>query len=82
MRPEEHSRQNQQDHRAEQRRRLQESDDQVLTFLEWCLVNSISPATGRRIKKSGNGPEFIQLSERRLGVTMGANRKWRAGRAR
>jgi hypothetical protein len=57
-------------------------DDRVLTFSEWCVLNSFSPATGRRIRKSGKGPTFTQLSERRIGITVGANREWRAARAR
>jgi hypothetical protein len=54
---------------------------QVLTFLEWCRLNRISPATGRRIRKAGKGPAFVQLSDRRVGVTIGANAKWQAARS-
>ena len=70
--------------RAAQRRKSDSAHDrgielsqhQVLTFLEWCKLNKISPATGRRIRKSGKGPKFIRLSDRRIGVTVGDNRAW------
>src|SRR5262249_43815235 len=57
-------------------------DDQVLTFAEWCLVNRFSPRQGRRILRSGNGPIVTQLSEWRVGVTVGNNRRWQETRAR
>jgi len=68
--------------RAAQRRQSDPAHDreinqhQVLTFLEWCRLNKISPATGRRIRKAGKGPKFIRLSDRRIGVTIGDNRAW------
>lgn len=55
-------------------------DDRVLTFAQWCEINSFSRKTGERIIKAGKGPQFIQLSERRKGVTVGANRAWQASR--
>jgi hypothetical protein len=56
-------------------------DDRVLTFAEWCELNRISPATGRRIIASGAGPVVTRLSERRIGITVGANRQWRDARS-
>jgi hypothetical protein len=56
-------------------------DDRVLTFAEWCGLNRISPATGRRIIASGAGPMVTRLSERRIGITVGANRRWRDARS-
>ena len=72
---------------AERRRRQSEhdraiDDDRVMTFGQWCEVNSFSKATGRRLRKSGEGPVFTQLSDRRVGVTVGNNRAWQASRAR
>jgi hypothetical protein len=58
------------------------NDDQVLTFREWCILNSIGERTGRRILKSGNGPPVVQLSEKRIGITVGANRLWQQSRTR
>jgi hypothetical protein len=72
-------RKNQQD---QERRRLLEADDRVLTFRQWCDLNSLSPATGRRVLKSGDGAKTVQLSARRIGITVAANRAWQAARAR
>jgi len=55
-------------------------DDRVLTFNEWCDLNGFSRATGQRLKLSGQGPRFIQLSERRQGITVGENRRWQQSR--
>jgi hypothetical protein len=58
------------------------NDAQVLTFLEWCALNRISARTGRRILNSGRGPTVVQLSTKRIGVTVGANRLWQQSRER
>jgi hypothetical protein len=58
------------------------NDAQVLTFFEWCKLNRIGERTGRRILKGGDGPAVVQLSARRIGITVGANRAWQAARAR
>jgi hypothetical protein len=57
-------------------------DDRVLTFNEWCEVNSIGKRTGRRILASGKGPVVTQLTARRIGITVGNNRCWQQARAR
>jgi hypothetical protein len=56
-------------------------DHRVLSFLEWCFLNSISPATGRRLIKAGEGPIVTRLSPRRIGITVAANAAWRAARS-
>jgi hypothetical protein len=56
-------------------------DDRMLTFAEWCQLNSFSPSTGQRLIASGQGPVFIQLSARRKGVTVGENRRWQRARS-
>jgi hypothetical protein len=56
-------------------------DDQVLSFSAWCLANNFSEATGHRLRKAGKGPSFVRISDRRLGVTVGENRRWRQARA-
>jgi len=53
----------------------------ILSFLDWCWLNNISPATGRRILKSGNGPAVTRLSTRRIGISIGANAAWQAAGA-
>ena len=76
--------------RAEQRRRSDPIHDRenelsqhrVLTFAQWCALNGISPATGRRILKAGRGPTVTELSDRRIGITVAANATWQASRAR
>jgi hypothetical protein len=73
---------------AERRRRQSErdranpDDDRVISFRRWCEINGFSEATGRRIINAGNGPVFLQLSPRRIGVTIAANRVWQESRAR
>jgi hypothetical protein len=57
-------------------------DDRCLTFREWCQLNSIGQRTGRRILASVNDPVVTQLSDRRIGVTVGNNRRWQEARAR
>jgi hypothetical protein len=57
-------------------------DSRVLTFAEWCALNSIGLRTGRRILRSGTGPTVTQLSARRVGITIAADRAWKAGRER
>lgn len=55
-------------------------DDRVMTFDEWCARNSFSRSTGQRIIAAGNGPNFIQLSARRKGVTYAEDRRWKQSR--
>jgi hypothetical protein len=58
------------------------SDDQVLTFLEWCRLNRISERGGRRILSEPGAPVVTQLSPRRVGITVGNNRRWQETRQR
>jgi predicted DNA-binding transcriptional regulator AlpA len=55
-------------------------DDRVLSFKQWCEINGFSRSTGQRLISAGNGPRFIQLSEKRIGVTVGENRRWQESR--
>jgi predicted DNA-binding transcriptional regulator AlpA len=54
--------------------------DQVLTFHEWCELNGISHSTGERLRKAGQGPRFVQLSARRIGVRVRDNAAWQESR--
>jgi hypothetical protein len=56
-------------------------EQRVLSFNDWCYLNNISPATGRRILKSGKGPKVIRLSTRRIGITIAANAAWQTARS-
>jgi hypothetical protein len=55
-------------------------DDRVMSFDDWCKLNGFSRSTGQRLIASGKGPQFIQLSEKRKGVTVGENRRWQKSR--
>jgi len=57
------------------------ADSVVMTFRQWCACNGFSVPTGYRIRKSGTGPRFIKLSARRIGVSVGENRRWQESRA-
>ena len=59
---------------------LDRDNDHSVLALQWCGLNGFSPATGRRIIKAGKGPPIIHLSERRIGITIGANHKWQSSR--
>jgi predicted DNA-binding transcriptional regulator AlpA len=60
--------------------RLTVDDDRVMSFDDWCKLNGFSRSTGQRIIANGKGPRFIQLSEKRKGVTVGENRRWQQSR--
>ena len=55
-------------------------DDRVLSFKQWCEINGFSRSTGQRLIAAGNGPRFIQLSEKRIGVRVGENPRWQDSR--
>jgi hypothetical protein len=61
------------------------ADDTVLTFGQWCALNSFSEATGGRILADPDPdarPAVIQLSAQRKGITIRANRAWQQSRSR
>jgi len=53
-----------------------------MTVHEWCTLNRISVRAGRRILASPDAPRIVQLSARRRGVTVRANRAWQHARER
>jgi len=57
-------------------------DAQVLTFAEWCKLNRVSRRTGRRILAAPGGPTVVRLSVRKIGITVGANKRWQQSRER
>jgi predicted DNA-binding transcriptional regulator AlpA len=59
-----------------------EHRDKVMSFAQWCRVNSFSKPTGRRIIKRGEGPPVIRLSPRRIGIRESDNRAWQDSRTR
>ena len=56
------------------------TDDQILSFVEWCRLNRISERTGRRILDGPDGPLIVRLSPRRIGIRVAANREWQQAR--
>jgi hypothetical protein len=67
-------------HRQSERDRALD-DDRIMPFKVWCEVNDFSESTGRRLRKAGRGPKFVQTSDRRIGVTVAENRAWQQARA-
>ena len=61
---------------------FENDDNRVLSFRQWCVLYGISARTGRRLLASGNGPIVTQLSEKRIGITVGNNRRWQESRER
>jgi hypothetical protein len=71
------------EHRSRQNELDRAIDDaRVMPFKRWCEINDFSEATGRRLRKAGKGPVFTQLSPRRIGITIRANREWQQSRER
>ena len=57
-------------------------DQRVMSISQWCEVCNFSVWTGKRLIKAGKGPVITQISDRRIGITVGNNRKWQASRER
>lgn len=53
----------------------------VIPFKEWCALNSISQATGRRLIAAGK-VRVTRLSERRIGIREDHNAEFQDGAAR
>ena len=53
--------------RQRQRAESHRTSQRILTFKQWCALNSISEATGRRIVRAGK-VRITRLSERRIGI--------------
>jgi predicted site-specific integrase-resolvase len=69
---------------AEQRRSVirRDNDRCVMTLGEWAALNGFSVWTAQRLIKAGKGPVITQLSDRRIGITVAANREWQQARER
>jgi predicted site-specific integrase-resolvase len=53
--------------RKRQRKESHRKSQRILSFKQWCELNNISEATGRRIIAAGK-VRVTQLSQRRIGV--------------
>jgi len=63
---------------------LHDDDNAVLTVRQWASLNNFSIRTASRILRGPKAkrPVITQLSEHRIGVTRGNNRRWQEARAR
>jgi hypothetical protein len=72
-------------HEAERRNRQSKesrrTSQRILSFKQWCRLNSISEATGRRLIKAGK-VRIVRLSERRIGIGENDNADFQASCAR
>jgi hypothetical protein len=68
-------------HEAERRNRqskeARRTSQRILSFKQWCSLNSISEATGRRLIKAGK-VRIVRLSERRIGIGENDNADFQA----
>jgi hypothetical protein len=60
-----------------QRAESHRTSQRILTFKQWCVLNSISEATGRRLIRAGK-VRVTRLSERRIGISESANADYQA----
>jgi hypothetical protein len=67
--------------RKRQRKESRRKSQKILSFRDWCRLNSISESTGRRIIAAGK-IRVTQLSERRIGVGEDDNADFQARCAR
>jgi len=58
------------------------NDCQVLTTRQWSQLACISTRTAKRLLKDGHGPAIVRLSDKRIGISVGAHRAWLASRER
>jgi predicted DNA-binding transcriptional regulator AlpA len=57
-----------------------DASTKVMSWSQWLAKNNLSQTTGWRLRKNGQGPRIVKLSERRLGVTAEDDAAWLASR--
>jgi hypothetical protein len=67
--------------RQRQRKESHRKSQRILSFKDWCRLNNISEATGRRLIRA-NKIRVIRLSERRIGIGEDDNADFQARCAR
>jgi hypothetical protein len=67
--------------RNRQRKESLRKSQRILSFKDWCALNNISEATGRRNIRAGK-VRVTQLSERRIGIGEDDNADYQARCAR
>lgn len=50
--------------------------NQILRFKDWIRLAGVSPALGWKLLHSGEGPKFMRLGEKRIGVRVADHNKW------
>ena len=63
--------------RQRQRDESRRTSQKILSFKDWCQLNSISEATGRRLIRAGK-VRVTRLSERRIGIGENDNADYQA----
>jgi hypothetical protein len=63
-------------------RRYTQENLKVIPWRVWCAQKGISVDTARRLRERGKAPRIIQISERRIGVTVADDREWTLERVR
>jgi hypothetical protein len=58
--------------RQRQRNKEPRQSQRILSFRQWCALNSFSEATGRRLIRKGK-VKVVRLSERRIGISESDN---------
>ena len=66
---------------SQQRETSHRTSQRILSFKQWCQLNSISESTGRRIIRAGK-VRVVQLSPRRIGIGEDDNAAFQAACAR
>jgi predicted DNA-binding transcriptional regulator AlpA len=49
---------------------------QVLRFRDWIKLAGVSSATGWKLLHSGEGPKWIRIGEKRIGIRVADHIKW------
>jgi len=61
---------------------LHDHDARVLTIRQWSQLAGFSTRTAKRLFKAGGGPQRVQLSTNRVGVTLATHKAWVEARTR
>jgi hypothetical protein len=54
--------------------------DVILTFQEWCDMAGLPESTARELRARGQGPRCVNLTGKKLGVTLAEHRRWTKAR--
>jgi hypothetical protein len=50
--------------------------DVILTFQEWCDMAGLPESTARELRARGQGPRCVNLTGKKLGITLADHRRW------